>query len=65
MAKTKGKSSSRRKFLKTAGLVTAAAGVTVVSAKVKPAKAVKLKTTGHARYKETDHVRTYYELARF
>ncbi len=65
MAKTAEETSSRRNFLKTAGLVTAVAGVTVANTKSKPAKAEALKTNGHARYTETDHVKTYYELARF
>ena len=53
----------RRGFLKLAGLGTVAGGA-VVASTVVPAAAedVTAKTSG---YRETDHVRTFYESARF
>ena len=63
--KTEKKSLQRREFLKTAAIVGAASGVAAVSLKGKPARAAKVSSNGHAGYKETDHVKKYYELARF
>ena len=54
----------RREFLKTAGL-TGAAGVAAVAASGTQAKAAVSKSGGGAGYQETEHVQTYYDLARF
>jgi nitrous oxide reductase len=63
--KTKAKSLARRDFLKTAGLATGAVGAAVAlaspQAKAATAPAAKGEKTG---YRETEHVRRYYELAR-
>jgi len=58
------KVASRREFLKTAGLATgAAAAVTLATTKADAkATAAEPKKSG---YRETEHVRTYYDLARF
>lgn len=53
----------RRDFLKMAGLGTVAGGAALVVAKDE-AEASELETSGRG-YRETDHVRTYYRLARF
>ena len=50
----------RRGFLKLAGLGLAATAGTA-TAEARPARDEK----GKARYRETEHVRRYYELARF
>jgi hypothetical protein len=53
----------RRNFLKGTGLAIGAVGAAVV-----PGSNAIAKTDapqGHAGYRETEHVRTYYELARF
>ncbi len=55
----------RREFLKAAGATGAAAGVAAVTLSGTGAEAAVSdagKTTG---YQETDHVKTYYDLARF
>jgi len=54
----------RRSLLKGASLALGAAGATAASkvAAAAPADAEKTQSTGYA---ETDHVRTYYKLARF
>lgn len=62
------KSLPRREFLKTAGLATGAAGAMVLAGS--KAEAATGQGTGLAPegsksgYRETDHVRKYYELAR-
>jgi len=57
---------SRRDFLKGAGLATGAAGVAAVALSSKTAHAkVSKAETGQAGYQETEHVKKYYELARF
>ncbi len=56
--------SNRRDFLKLAGLGTVAGGAALVSG-VKPAKADGLRADGSQGYRETEHVKTYYKLARF
>ncbi len=53
----------RRDFLKMAGLGTLAGGAARATAKGE-AEAVETPVDG-AGYRETDHVRTYYKLARF
>jgi len=60
------KSLARREFLKTAGLTTGAVGAAAVALSSPKAKAAgatpaKGEQTG---YRETEHVRKYYELAR-
>lgn len=52
----------RRSFLKLAGAVTAASGTAVAAAT--PAAASESKPR-HGQYRETEHVKRYYELARF
>ena len=57
----------RREFLKTAGLVGGAAGVAATALSSEEA-AAKQPTGDDARgtsYRETEHVKTYYDLARF
>ena len=65
MSESKKKSLPRREFLKATGIAGAAAGVATVALKGQPAEAVEVKKSGHAGYRETEHVKTYYELARF
>ena len=65
MAKTKSKSLPRREFLKAAGATGAAAGVAAVVLSGKTAKAADLGGDSKSGYRETDHVKKYYELARF
>lgn len=55
----------RREFLKVSGVVGAAAGAVVVSVKGTPVKADELNTGTGSAYRETEHVKKYYELARF
>lgn len=52
----------RRSFLKLAGAVTATGGTAVAAAT--PAAASENKTR-QGLYRETEHVKRYYELARF
>lgn len=64
MSKDKSKlRESRRDFLKLAGVGTLAAGAAVVAAE--PAQADGADQDGGQGYRETKHVKTYYELARF
>ena len=57
---------ARREFLKTAGIAGAAAGL-AVAAGTGPAQADRAPQDAPKGlgYQETEHVRTYYELARF
>ncbi len=64
MATTKTKT-SRRDFLKAAGVTGAAAGVAAVALSGKSAEAASPDVGKSAGYRETEHVKTYYELARF
>jgi hypothetical protein len=64
MAKNETKT-SRREFLKAAGTTGAAAGAAAVVLSGKQAKAATLDDGQSAGYQETEHVKTYYELARF
>ena len=54
----------RRSFLKLAGAGTVAGGIALVSGK-EVAEAAVAADDKDRLYKETDHVKTYYELARF
>ncbi len=56
---------SRRDFLKAAGVTGAAAGTAAVMLSGSQAEAAKLDDSQQAGYRETEHVKTYYELARF
>ncbi len=65
MAKTEQKSLPRREFLRAAGVTGAAAGVAAVALSGKSASAATPESGKKAGYQETEHVKTYYELARF
>lgn len=54
----------RRGFLKLAGASAVAGGVALVSGK-SPAEAGTAADEAGRLYKETDHIKTYYDLARF
>lgn len=54
----------RREFLKLAGLGAVTGGV-VLAAGQDRAEADEAKSETSAGYRETDHVKTYYELAKF
>ncbi len=63
------KSPDRRNFFKKAGFGVGAAGAVAIGLSSAPAKAA-VKSDGRSQrkksaYRETDHVRKYYELARF
>ncbi len=64
MAKTK-KPLPRRDFLKAAGITGGAAGVAAMALTSKSAKAAVPDSGSSSGYQETDHVKKYYELARF
>ena len=64
MAKNE-KKTSRRDFLKVAGGTGAAAGTAAVLLSGSQAEAAKLDDGQQAGYQETEHVKTYYELARY
>ncbi len=55
---------ARREFFKTVGLAAGAAGVTASVAGGANAETPKTKSDS-VGYRETDHVRTYYDLAKF
>jgi hypothetical protein len=54
----------RRGFLKLAGLGTVAGGVALVAGE-EAAKAAAEKPSKGSAYRETEHVKTFYETARF
>ena len=64
MAKNETKT-SRREFLKAAGATGAAAGAAAVVLSGNKAQAATPDDGKQAGYRETEHVKTYYELARF
>ena len=64
MAKTKN-SLPRRDFLKAAGIAGGVAGVAAVALKSKPVSAAVPESGKSSGYREPDHVKKYYELARF
>jgi len=55
----------RREFLKGAALTAGAAAVAAVSVAPNTSEAAPATSSSAGGYQETDHVRTYYELARF
>jgi len=55
----------RREFLKAAGVTGAAAGIAAVTLSGASAKAAVSDAGDQAGYQETEHVKTYYDLARF
>ena len=65
MKRSEKKTLPRREFLKAAGITGAAAGVAAVTLSGTQAKAAVSETSGGAGYQETEHVKTYYDLARF
>ena len=66
MAKIKSKSLPRREFLKAAGATGAAAGVAAVALSGgSTVKAAVPNGGSKSGYRETDHVKKYYELSRF
>ena len=65
MAKIKSKSLPRREFLKAAGATGAAAGVAAVALSGNTVKAAVPNGVSKSGYRETDHVKKYYELSRF
>ncbi len=64
MVKTK-KPLPRRDFLKAAGITGGAAGVAAMALTSKSAMAAVPESGARSGYQETDHVKKYYELARF
>ncbi len=65
MAKNDQQSLPRREFLKAAGISGAVAGVAAVALSGTSASAAVPEKGKSAGYQETEHVKTYYELARF
>ena len=62
---TKKKSLPRRDFLKAAGVTGGVAAVAAVALSSKSVKAAVPESGKSAGYRETEHVKKYYELARF
>lgn len=56
---------ARRDFLKVAGVTIGAAGIAAAAVTGAPAKSVAETKREGSGYRETEHVRKYYELARF
>lgn len=65
MDKSENKTLLRREFLKAAGATGAAAGIAAVTLSGTSAEAAVSKAGKATGYQETDHVKTYYDLARF
>lgn len=57
-------SPTRREFFKTAGLGAAAGVAAGLVSEPAPAKAAEAQPTGQG-YRETEHVKRYYELSKF
>ncbi len=55
----------RREFLKAAGMTGATAGVAAVALSGNKAEAAVSDAGKSTGYQETEHVKTYYDLARF
>ncbi len=55
----------RRDFLKVAGATAGTAGIAAATLTGAPTKSVAETERKESGYRETDHVRKYYELARF
>ena len=65
MESKKRKPASRRDFLKTAGLGVGVAAVSGTALKVKTSEARdKNEARGSTGYRESEHIKKYYELAR-
>ncbi len=64
MKKEKGADTSRRDFLRIAGIGTVTGGAALAVGQ-KPAEASETRADGSLGYRETEHVRTYYKLAKF
>ncbi len=62
--KKEGAKTSRRGFLKFAGLGSVASGAALVAGKPAEAEATTNSAKG-AGYRETEHVKTFYKTARF
>jgi hypothetical protein len=60
----KGGQTSRRDFLTIAGVGTVAGGAALVTG-AKPVKAAETRADGSLGYRETEHVKTFYKLAKF
>lgn len=60
----KGADTSRRDFLRIAGIGTVTGGA-ALAAGAKPAQASETRADGSLGYRETEHVMTYYKLAKF
>jgi hypothetical protein len=65
MSKKEETSIGRRDFFRKAGLGAGAVGVAAVGLSVAEAEAAPAKPSKGAGYQETEHVKKYYELARF
>ncbi len=63
-ANSKDKAVGRRDFLKLSGVAAAAGGAALVNSEG-DAEASEAKEVSSSGYRETDHVKTYYKLARF
>ncbi len=59
------KTLGRREFLKKAAVTGGAAGVAAVALSQGSAEAAVVSDGGKSGYRETEHVKTYYDLARF
>jgi hypothetical protein len=61
----KGPDRSRRDFLKVAGIGTATGGVALAAGSTASAAQQETRADGSLGYRETEHVKTYYKLAKF
>lgn len=64
-SETKKQTLPRREFLKGAAFSASAAAMTALSTAPSPAEAGVEQPASNGGYQETEHVRTYYSLARF
>jgi hypothetical protein len=62
--KERGADTSRRDFLRIAGIGTVTGGA-ALAVGAKPAAATETRADGSLGYRETEHIRTYYKLAGF